>query len=132
MLWAAGALSPDETLRRAARAEPYAPFRERFYYNNVMYLAAGWAGAAAGGKDWHTLISERILTPLGMTDTQTSIRAARGGPRVARGYAWDENLEILFLVKTWDDYRQHLDSTNKELVMTTFGNPRVEGRLTQL
>jgi len=93
MLFAEGALSSEEILRRAPQAEPFAPFRKRFYYSNVMYLAAGWAGAAAAGEDWHELIGARIFKPLGMTDSQTSIRDARGGSRVARGYAWDEHLE---------------------------------------
>ena len=93
MLWVGGALTPEEILRQAVQAEPFAPFRERWYYNNVMYLAAGWAGAAAAGAPWDELVTERILVPLGMTDTQTSIRDARGGPRMARGYTWNEDLE---------------------------------------
>ena len=93
MLWASGSLSADEVLHQAAQAEPYAPYRSRFYYNNVMYSAAGSAAAAAGGESWHKLIDKRILNPLGMKNTQTSIREARGGPSVARGYAWNEHLE---------------------------------------
>ncbi len=93
MLWASDALTSDEILHQAVEAEPFAPFRKRFYYNNVMYLAAGRAGAAAAGENWGTLISERILTPLGMNDSQTSIRNAHGEPQMARGYAWDDNLD---------------------------------------
>ena len=93
MLWVSGALTPEEILRQAVQAEPFASFRERWYYNNVMYLAAGWAGAAAAGAPWDELVTERILVPLGMTDTQTSIRDARGGPLMARGYTWNEDLE---------------------------------------
>jgi CubicO group peptidase (beta-lactamase class C family) len=32
----------------------------------------------------------RILTPLGMTATRTSLREAWNDPRTARGYWWDE------------------------------------------
>jgi CubicO group peptidase (beta-lactamase class C family) len=38
-----------------------------------MYLAAGQAAAAAGGKPWEDLIKSRILDPLGMTETNTSV-----------------------------------------------------------
>lgn len=89
-LWANGALSSEEILRQASFAEPFAPFRERFYYNNVQYLAAGWAAAAAAGQSWDVLIAERILTPLGMADTRTSMEEAWRDPLIARGYSWDE------------------------------------------
>ena len=42
LLWAGGAVSREEILRTATRAEPWLPFREKFYYNNVTFLAAGW------------------------------------------------------------------------------------------
>ena len=83
-------LSSEEILRRASSVEAFAPFRQRFYYNNVHYLAAGSAAAAAAGTSWDALVRARILAPLGMADTRTSMREARKDPRVARGYAWDE------------------------------------------
>ena len=83
-------LSSDEILRRASSAEALAPFRQRFLYNNVHYLAAGSAAAAAAGTSWDALMKARILAPLGMAATRTSLREAWKDPRVARGYAWDE------------------------------------------
>ena len=83
-------LSSDEILRRASSAEALAPFRQRFLYNNVHYLAAGSAAGVAAGTSWHALMKERILAPLGMTATRTSFREAWNDPRTARGYSWDE------------------------------------------
>jgi len=83
-------LSSDEILRRAPSAEAFAPFRQRFLYNNVHYLAAGSAAAVAAGTSWDALMKARILAPLGMATTRTSLREAWKDPRVARGYAWDE------------------------------------------
>jgi CubicO group peptidase (beta-lactamase class C family) len=83
-------LSSDEILRRAPSAEALAPFRQRFLYNNVQYLAAGSATAAAAGTSWDALIKARILAPLGMAATRTSLREAWTDPRTARGYWWDE------------------------------------------
>ena len=83
-------LSSDEILRRASSAEAFAPFRQRFLYNNVHYLAAGSAAAAAAGTSWDALMKARILAPLGMAATRTSLREAWKDPRVARGYSWDE------------------------------------------
>ena len=83
-------LSSDEILRRASSVEALAPFRQRFLYNNVHYLAAGSAAGVAAGTSWHALMQERILAPLGMTATRTSFREAWNDPRTARGYRWDE------------------------------------------
>ena len=83
-------LSSNEILRRATSAEAFAPFRQRFLYNNVHYLAAGSAAAVAAGTPWDALIKARILVPLGMTATRTSFREAWNDPRTARGYWWDE------------------------------------------
>ena len=91
-------LSSDEILRRASSAEAFAPFRQRFLYNNVHYLAAGSGAAAAAGTSWDALMKARILAPLGMTATRTSVQDAWKDPRVARGYAWDEARESLRLV----------------------------------
>jgi len=45
------------------------PFREKFYYSNVVYMSAGVAAGKAGGTDWNTLVTERIFEPLGMGST---------------------------------------------------------------
>ena len=90
MLLANGVLSSEEILRQASQAEPFSPFRRRFHYNNEQYLAAGWAAAAAGGRSWDELTRLRILTPLGMTDTETSARGAQAMPDLAHGYIWQE------------------------------------------
>ena len=83
-------LSSDEILRRAPGAEASAPFRQRFLYNNVHYVAAGSAAGVAGGASWDALLKARILAPLGMAATRTSVREAWNDPRTARGYWWDE------------------------------------------
>jgi hypothetical protein len=55
-----------------------------------MYLASGEAAARAGGKDWDTLIGERIFNPLGMDRTNSSVHAGRKDPLQATGYLWDD------------------------------------------
>ena len=93
VLWASG-LAPRETiLRTATQAEPWAPFRSSFDYNNVMYLAAGEASAAVAGDDWDGLLRERILQPLGMSSTNTSVRLSQEDERLAAGYFWNDEKE---------------------------------------
>ena len=90
LIWLNSGVSREEALRLAAQAEPMVPFRKRFNYTNIMYLASGEAAARAGGKDWDTLIEERIFKPLGMDRTNSSVHAGRKDPHQATGYLWDD------------------------------------------
>ena len=93
LIFASGALSREEVLRAATAAEPWTGFREKFYYSNVMYLAAGVAAGDAAGTDWDALVAERIFDPLGMGNSTTSASQVEGDPRLSLGYIWDDGLE---------------------------------------
>jgi len=93
LLFASGEIPREGVLLAATAAEPWTGFREKFYYSNVMYMAAGVAAGKAAGTDWDTLIANRILEPLGMNSTSTSISQAQTDPRLSLGYLWDEDLQ---------------------------------------
>ena len=93
LLFASGEVPREEVLHDATAAEPWVGFREKFYYSNVMYMAAGIAAGEATGTDWDTLITERIFEPLGMDSSSTSIIDAQEDPRLSLGYLWDEDLQ---------------------------------------
>ncbi|MCP3905774.1 MAG: serine hydrolase [Planctomycetes bacterium] len=90
LLWLSGEATWEDMLAAVARAEPTAPLRERFQNNNVMYVAAGRAAAAAAGTTWEQLIEERLFRPLGMSHTTTSIDEVRDEVHLARGYAFSD------------------------------------------
>ncbi|MCI0356836.1 MAG: serine hydrolase [Acidobacteria bacterium] len=46
------------------------PLRTDLVYSNVLYTAAGEAAAAAAGTDFRTLVTTRLLQPLGMGETR--------------------------------------------------------------
>jgi CubicO group peptidase (beta-lactamase class C family) len=92
LLLHAGA-SREEALRLATQAEPMVGFRKSFHYTNVMHTAAGEAAARAEGKDWDSLIRERIFDPLDMAHTTTSVQTASKGPHIATGYIWEEYVQ---------------------------------------
>jgi len=93
LLFASGEIPREEILRDAIAAEPYAGFREKFYYSNVMYMAAGIAAGKVVNKDWDMLLAECIFEPLGMDSSSTSISEAQADPRLSLGYLWDDNLQ---------------------------------------
>ncbi|MHC5002525.1 MAG: serine hydrolase [Planctomycetota bacterium] len=97
MLWYGNDVTSREVLEAYGRADLLYPFRERFNYSNVSYLAAGLAAAEAGGASWEALVTERLLGPLGMASSNTSLAEARSDPRMAVGYRWlqdDQTLRV--------------------------------------
>jgi len=90
ILWAGGAVTPEEVLRVAAKAQPWGSFRGTFYYNNVTVMAAGIASGVAAETSWGELLQQRILNPLGMDSTSTTLEAVENDPRLSLGYEWRE------------------------------------------
>jgi CubicO group peptidase (beta-lactamase class C family) len=93
ILIASGKVPREEVLQAATKAEPWAEFRDKFYYTNVMYLASGVAAGKAANEDWDMLIAERIFEPLGMSSSSTSLHQVESSPDLSLGYIWDQDLE---------------------------------------
>ena len=73
-LWYASPFQREDILRRIRYLKPSSSLRSRYGYQNVMYLAAGEVVRSVSGKAWDAFVHERIFVPLGMNDTNTSIR----------------------------------------------------------
>jgi CubicO group peptidase (beta-lactamase class C family) len=88
LLWTAGwSYDRNVLLRRLRYLKPSWNLRTRYGYSNLMYLAAGEAGATATGKSWDLLIKERIFVPLGMTESNTSVTVLPSLSNVASPHA---------------------------------------------
>src|SRR5436190_9631299 len=74
LLWYDTTYSTDEMLRRVRYLKPVSDFRTRYGYQNLMFIAAGRVIEKVSGKPWAEFVRERILTPLGMNRTTTSVR----------------------------------------------------------
>lgn len=83
LLWYETTFTTDETLRRVRFLKPTNGFRASYGYQNLMFTAAGRIVEKVTGKSWAEFVRERILTPLGMTNTRTSIRDFKPGDNVA-------------------------------------------------
>jgi CubicO group peptidase (beta-lactamase class C family) len=66
-----------ELIRAAMGSKPNAAFRDRFNYNNYMYLAAGEALAVAHHVRFESVMTSLVLEPLGMRASTPSIGAMR-------------------------------------------------------
>lgn len=74
LLWYETTYSTDEILRRVRFLKPVSSFRSRYGYQNLMFTAAGRIVEKVSGKSWSEFVRERILTPLQMTRTTTSVK----------------------------------------------------------
>lgn len=74
LLWYDTTYSADEMLRRVRYLKPVRGFRAGYGYQNLMYLAAGRIVERVSGKSWAEFVTEKILKPIGMARTTTSVR----------------------------------------------------------
>lgn len=81
--WPSSEFSSDEIIQRLRYIKPATSFRASYAYDNLLYIAAGKIVAEQAGKPWGAAIRERILTPLGMNTTTTSLADNAGNPDVS-------------------------------------------------
>lgn len=73
LVWYNSKMSKEEMLKRIRFLQPSFDLRSRYQYGNLMYFIAGLAMERATNKKWEDLVSERILLPLGMKNTNFSV-----------------------------------------------------------
>lgn len=73
-VWVGAGISRAEVLHRVRFLKPETPFRSRWSYQNMMFLAAGEAAGKAAGSSWDELVRQRIFVPLGMTASATTYK----------------------------------------------------------
>ena len=71
--WYGSTASRNELLERVRYQEPSAELRERYQYNNFMFMAQGIVIEKLTGKSWEENMRERIFKPLGMSNTNMSV-----------------------------------------------------------
>jgi len=78
--------SRDSLLRRVQYMEPTADIRQRWQYNNFMFLGQGLVAEKLTGQSWEKNVAEKILGPLGMTHTNFTIDDLQKGGDYSYGY----------------------------------------------
>jgi CubicO group peptidase (beta-lactamase class C family) len=85
--WPTTSFSTDEIIHKLRYIQPSTSFRSSYAYDNLLYIVAGKIVAAKSGKTWGETIHERILTPVGMASTTTSLAENAGNPNVANAHS---------------------------------------------
>ncbi len=78
--------SRDSLLQRIAYMEPTAGLRQKWQYNNFMFLLQGMVAERLRHQSWEDLIRSRFFQPLGMTHSCLSIEELQRSAEPAVGY----------------------------------------------
>ncbi|MBK6346329.1 MAG: serine hydrolase [Bacteroidales bacterium] len=103
LIWYGSSYSRDEVIKRASLLKPHYGFRAAYGYSNIMYLAAGQIIASVSGMTWDEFIRLRILKPLEMIQTNTSITKLdlKGNTAMPHNDVDDHVISINYL--NWDN-----------------------------
>ncbi|MDB5959529.1 MAG: serine hydrolase [Massilia sp.] len=71
--WPTTTFTSDEIIEKLRYIRPATSFRNSYAYDNLLYIAAGKIIASKSGKSWGETVRERILKPVGMATTTTSL-----------------------------------------------------------
>lgn len=83
--------SKDSLIQRIRFQEPSAGVRQKWQYNNFMFLAQGVMAEKITGKTWEDNIRERIFTPLSMNTANLSMAEMEKSKEPAIGYEVKNN-----------------------------------------
>lgn len=78
--------SRDSLMQRIQYQEPFAKVREKWYYNNFMFLTQGVIAERITGKTWEENIKEKFFDPLEMNTSNAVIEGLKKGNDVSFGY----------------------------------------------
>lgn len=93
-LWYGSPLTRKEIFNRLKYLDFSAGFRERYQYNNLMFMTAGYLVGQVTNSTWEEFITERIFKPLGMTNSNLSVEASQQAADFAQPYRIkDEKVE---------------------------------------
>ncbi len=76
----------ESLVRRLAYLEPSADLREKWQYNNLMFLTAGYLTEVITGKTWEDAVRARVLDPLGMKRSNFSVNDSQKDSDFAQPY----------------------------------------------
>jgi CubicO group peptidase (beta-lactamase class C family) len=87
--WFGSSLSREELFARLRHFPLSAGLRERYQYNNLMFMTAGYLAGKVAGSSWEELVRQGIFEPLGMTASSFTIGDLQKQEH-GRGYQHDE------------------------------------------
>ena len=79
-------ITRKEMVERLRYLPPSKDLRQTFQYNNLMFMTAGYLGGVLHGTTWEEAVRQRVLLPLGMTNTNFSVLDSEKSADFAQPY----------------------------------------------
>ena len=99
-VWTTFGIDAPALIRSLRNVAPVSSFRTTFAYTNITHLLAGRIVAERDGlPDWNAVVQDKILNPLGMTETTYSADAIGAAADHAQGYRYtpDGSIQVPFI-----------------------------------
>jgi CubicO group peptidase (beta-lactamase class C family) len=103
LIWYGSTYSRDEVIRRARYLKPTYGFRAGYGYSNIMFLTAGQIIKQITDTTWNDFIKTRIFDPLGMKNTNTSIREFGNNKNIVTGHVKADSIQVPVPWVNWDN-----------------------------
>ena len=87
LVWYSSSFSREELVNRLRYLEPNKPLREKFQYNNLMFLTAGYLVETLTGKKWEDAVRGLVFDPLDMTRSNFNVADSQKDSDYAQPYA---------------------------------------------
>ena len=94
LVWYNAKLSRPELVARLVHLEPNEDFREKFQYQNLMFLTAGHLAAEVAGTSWEEVIRSRILDPIGMKNSNFAVSESQKSRDFATPYTLKDKTAV--------------------------------------
>lgn len=101
-IWYKTTFSSEEIIKRVKYVPKAYDFRAGYGYSNLMYITAGEIIKVVSGKTWSENVQERILNPLGMHRTISSVKDLDAKANYAKPYARKEGVNYEIPWVNWD------------------------------
>lgn len=87
----------DSLIQRIKYMEPTYRPKEKYQYNNFMFLAQGVVVEKLTGKSWEKNMREKIFNPLGMTRSNMPYTAVKGDTNLATPHSYKNDSTLKFV-----------------------------------
>lgn len=101
-MWPDPSITRDEFMHRFRYLQPDRPFRSSAQYNNTVYSLIGHIAECVSGQSWESLVTDRILKPLGMRHTCLTVADMRHDSDWATGYLEHKRHGSLEEMPAWE------------------------------
>ncbi|MCB0645110.1 MAG: serine hydrolase [Saprospiraceae bacterium] len=102
-IWYKSKLPAEELIQLFAHVPQEYDFRDGYGYSNLMYITAGEVIKKVTGKSWGENVEERILKPLGMNRTVTSLSEVKKKGNFATPHARKEGKNVPIEWVDWEN-----------------------------